>query len=140
MASPIKDDLLWRVLPQLHTLSASISDSIFTAVAFATTSPINGVLLWCVPPQQRTLSMALAVIGMHLLGDVPSPVVVGAMLENLGDDSLTMTLVTVSLGSVHGAVCMFARCITPCLSQNPTLVKSPVTRAIMGICNDDWVT
>eukprot|EP00285_Hemiselmis_virescens_P001589 CAMPEP_0173413688 /NCGR_PEP_ID=MMETSP1356-20130122/82603_1 /TAXON_ID=77927 ORGANISM="Hemiselmis virescens, Strain PCC157" /NCGR_SAMPLE_ID=MMETSP1356 /ASSEMBLY_ACC=CAM_ASM_000847 /LENGTH=101 /DNA_ID=CAMNT_0014375753 /DNA_START=30 /DNA_END=331 /DNA_ORIENTATION=- len=59
--------------------------------AFATTSPLNGVILWCVEPEQRTLSMALAVVGMHLLGDVPSPILVGAMLENLPDKSLTMT-------------------------------------------------
>ena len=47
------------------------------AVAFATTSPLNGVLLWCVKPEQRVLSMALAVVLMHILGDVPSPVIVG---------------------------------------------------------------
>ncbi|EKX36797.1 hypothetical protein GUITHDRAFT_40681, partial [Guillardia theta CCMP2712] len=48
-------------------------------LAFATTSPVNGVLLWCVPAEVRTLSMALSVVGIHVLGDVPSPVVVGAM-------------------------------------------------------------
>jgi len=66
--------------------------------AFATTSPINGVILWCVRPELRTLSMALAVVGMHLLGDVPSPVVVGAMLESMPDASVTMTIVTVWIG------------------------------------------
>ena len=35
----------------------------------------------CVAPSARTLSMALSVLAMHLLGDVPSPVVVGAMFE-----------------------------------------------------------
>mmetsp|Transcript_53253 Transcript_53253/g.78047 ORF Transcript_53253/g.78047 Transcript_53253/m.78047 type:complete len:238 (-) Transcript_53253:66-779(-) len=54
-------------------------------LAFGTTTPVNGVLLWSVPSSARTLSMALAVLGMHILGDVPSPVIVGAMFEVWGD-------------------------------------------------------
>ena len=67
-------------------------------LAFATTSPVNGVLLWCVPAEVRTLSMALSVVGIHVLGDVPSPVVVGAMLERFQDEAFVMQLVSCWIG------------------------------------------
>ena len=68
--------------------------------AFATTSPVNGVLLWCVPSTTRTLSMALSVLAMHLLGDVPSPVVVGAMFEAMPDHPSRVMQIVASLMGV----------------------------------------
>lgn len=64
--------------------------------------------------------MALAVVLMHLLGDVPSPVVVGAMLQNLPDPSLTMSIVTMWLGwcvVFWGAAFYFARKLARRLEQ-----------------------
>ena len=68
--------------------------------AFATTSPVNGVLLWCVPSTTRTLSMALSVLAMHLLGDVPSPVVVGAMFEAMPSHPSRVMQIVASLMGV----------------------------------------
>mmetsp|Transcript_4890 Transcript_4890/g.7324 ORF Transcript_4890/g.7324 Transcript_4890/m.7324 type:complete len:133 (-) Transcript_4890:166-564(-) len=66
--------------------------------AFAAIPTINGVLLWCVPGESRPLSMALSVVGIHLLGDVPSPIVVGAMLEHLPDPRCVLQIVMGWLG------------------------------------------
>ena len=48
-------------------------------VMFMTTAGVNVALMWSVPPENRAMAMALSVIIIHLLGDVPSPVVIGAI-------------------------------------------------------------
>ena len=48
-------------------------------VMFMTTAGVNVALMWSVPPKNRAMAMALSVILIHLLGDVPSPVVIGAI-------------------------------------------------------------
>ena len=46
-------------------------------VMFMTTAGVNVALMWSVPPANRATAMALSVIIIHLLGDVPSPIVIG---------------------------------------------------------------
>ena len=48
-------------------------------VMFMTTSGVNVALMWSVPPEHRAMAMALSVIIIHSFGDVPSPVVIGAI-------------------------------------------------------------
>ncbi|KAJ1471855.1 major facilitator superfamily domain-containing protein [Baffinella frigidus] len=67
-------------------------------LAFATLTPVNGVLLWAVPPAARSISIALAVVGMHLIGDVPSPIVVGALFETSLSPNIVMVLVMTWIG------------------------------------------
>eukprot|EP00946_MAST-07B_sp_MAST-7B-sp1_P003505 g3505.t1 len=58
-------------------------NSFFVALAFGvlfmfmTTAGVNVALMWSVPPANRTTAMALSVIIIHLIGDVPSPIVIG---------------------------------------------------------------
>ena len=40
---------------------------------------MNAVLLWSVPPGVRPLAMSLSVVATHLLGDVPSPPLLGLL-------------------------------------------------------------
>ncbi len=40
-------------------------------------------MLWSVPARLRPFAMALQVIVIHVLGDVPSPVALGALQERL---------------------------------------------------------
>lgn len=40
---------------------------------------MNAVLLWSVPPGVRPLAMSLSVVATHLLGDVPSPLLLGLL-------------------------------------------------------------
>ena len=44
---------------------------------FMTTAGVNVALMWSVPPANRATAMALSVIIIHLIGDVPSPIVIG---------------------------------------------------------------
>ena len=65
---------------------------------FSITSPVNGVFLWCVPPQQRSMSIAVMNIVIHLLGDVFSPAIAGALWSATNDARFTMACVSAWLG------------------------------------------
>ena len=58
---------------------------------FATVAPINAAFMWCVHPFYRTLAVACSVFIQHLLGDAPSPVVVGWLIDFTG--SMTTALI-----------------------------------------------
>ena len=45
--------------------------------------PNTAVVLWSVPARLRPFAMSLQVIVIHVLGDVPSPVALGALQERL---------------------------------------------------------
>jgi predicted MFS family arabinose efflux permease len=44
---------------------------------FASTGPINSVILNVVKPGERATAVALSILSIHLLGDVPSPPMIG---------------------------------------------------------------
>lgn len=46
---------------------------------FASTGPINSAIVNYVAPSQRATAMALSILTMHMLGDAPSPFIVGAI-------------------------------------------------------------
>lgn len=48
---------------------------------FASTGPINTVIVNVVPPAIRASAMALSIFTIHILGDVPSPALVGALSD-----------------------------------------------------------
>jgi len=48
---------------------------------FASTGPINSAVLNVVPPTDRATAVALSIFAIHVLGDVPSPVIIGAISD-----------------------------------------------------------
>jgi predicted MFS family arabinose efflux permease len=44
---------------------------------FASTGPVNAAIVAEVPPAERASAMALSILAIHLLGDVPSPWLIG---------------------------------------------------------------
>jgi len=54
-----------------------------TLPLFAATSPMNVALFAAVPRENRAFGQALGVMIMHAFGDVPTPVVVGALKDKL---------------------------------------------------------
>lgn len=50
---------------------------------FASTGPINSAIVNYVAPTERATAMALSILVMHLLGDAPSPFLVGALSKTL---------------------------------------------------------
>ncbi|HEY3933106.1 MAG TPA: MFS transporter [Gemmatimonadales bacterium] len=51
-------------------------------LAFASTGPINSAIVNAVAPAQRATAMALSLLLMHLLGDAPSPWIVGWIADS----------------------------------------------------------
>jgi MFS family permease len=46
-------------------------------LAFASTGPVNSAIVTLVAPTERATAVALSILVMHLLGDVPSPPLIG---------------------------------------------------------------
>lgn len=57
---------------------------------FLSTGPVNTAIVNAVAPQARARAMALSIVAIHLLGDVPSPPLIGWLAErsSLGDAML----------------------------------------------------
>ena len=50
-------------------------------VSFMSTGPINGVTLSSVEPYNRSLAMSMNIMCIHMLGDLPSPLLIGQLLK-----------------------------------------------------------
>lgn len=61
---------------------------------FASTGPINSAIVNVVAPQMRATAVALSIFAIHVLGDVPSPSLVGAISDarSLGEAVLIIPL------------------------------------------------
>ena len=64
--------------------------TVFTTLLLATTAPVNAALLHAVTPELRPLAMAGSVLSIHLLGDVPSPILFGFIVDSTGNFKLAM--------------------------------------------------
>lgn len=81
-------------------------------ILFNTQAPVNAVLLDCVPTSLRNFSMSFNVLIIHLLGDTPSPYLVGQLSDWLrpshGASSLHAALVLCYLWLLFGVLFYFA--------------------------------
>jgi MFS transporter, Spinster family, sphingosine-1-phosphate transporter len=73
---------------------------------FASTGPINSAIVNVVAPGQRATALALSILGIHLLGDVPSPPLIGAISDatSLG----TAFLILPAVIALSGAIWLYA--------------------------------
>ena len=67
--------------PRHPTSSASLTRKQTEAVRSARQAPSNALVLWSVPPRLRPFAMALVVVIIHLLGDVPSSPAIGRLQD-----------------------------------------------------------
>ena len=70
---------------------------------FSSAAPSNAVIMWSVPAGLRPFATSISVVAMHLLGDVPSPPLLGWMQQHLGNWRLTMSLLSLLLLAGAGA-------------------------------------
>lgn len=61
---------------------------------FTVTGPINGAVMGSVPTWLRAFAMGMTNALIHLLGDFPSPIVVGAISDATGSRSIAMVACT----------------------------------------------
>ena len=55
-----------------------------------TVTPVNAVFLNCVPPELRSHSVAIATLSIHLLGDLSSPYIFGAISDKTGNQRYSL--------------------------------------------------
>jgi MFS family permease len=69
---------------------------------FASTGPINSAIVNVVAPTERATAVALSILGIHLLGDVPSPPLIGALSDatSLGTAFLLLPAVIALAGAI----------------------------------------
>jgi MFS family permease len=48
---------------------------------FASTGPVNAAIIAAVPPAERASAVAVSILAIHLLGDVPSPWLIGLISD-----------------------------------------------------------
>lgn len=64
-----------------------------TLLLFSTTAPVNIAIMYSVPPLLKAQAMAVSTGLSHLLGDFPSPFVIGALIDSIG---YQMAIITTS--------------------------------------------
>mmetsp|Transcript_10894 Transcript_10894/g.32645 ORF Transcript_10894/g.32645 Transcript_10894/m.32645 type:complete len:526 (-) Transcript_10894:2458-4035(-) len=64
---------------------------------FAIQAPANAIVLWSVPPALRPLACSVQVVVTHLLGDVPSPPLLGLLQGWLKNWRLSMGIISMLL-------------------------------------------
>ena len=69
---------------------------------FASTGPINSAILNEVAPGQRATAVALSILAIHVLGDVPSPPLIGRISDasSLGRAVLIMPVAILIAGAI----------------------------------------
>ena len=88
---------------------ATILATLFVAeiLMFASTGPVNSAIVNVVAPEMRASAVALSILSIHLLGDVPSPPLIGR-ISDLSSLSAAVLIVPVAI-AVSGAIwCMAA--------------------------------
>jgi MFS transporter, Spinster family, sphingosine-1-phosphate transporter len=75
--------------------------AIFVAevMVFLNTGPANAVLVSVVMPEIRASAIALSIFVFHLLGDVPSPILIGKASDWTGSLEKALLLTTVAMGA-----------------------------------------
>ncbi|HEX4242236.1 MAG TPA: MFS transporter [Steroidobacteraceae bacterium] len=68
---------------------------------FLSTGPINAAIINLVEPTERATAIALGVFAIHLLGDVPSPFIIGALSKS---SALSEAVKIVPVAVIVGAV------------------------------------
>ena len=64
---------------------------------FSSAAPSNAVVMWSVPAGLRPFATSISVVAMHLLGDVPSPPLLGWTQQRLENWRLTMSVYSLLL-------------------------------------------
>ncbi len=72
---------------------------------FASTGPINSAIVNLVAPTERATAVALSILAIHLLGDVPSPPLIGAISDAT---SLSKAFLIVPVAIAAGGVIWLA--------------------------------
>jgi hypothetical protein len=102
LAAPIA--LLALMAPQRHLYYPAVVAA--ELLLFMSTGPINAEIANMVSPLERASAIALSMFAIHLLGDVPSPPLIGH-LSDVGSlaHAVLIVPVTIGIGGVIWLLC-----------------------------------
>jgi len=88
--------LTWR--PGLYLAALVVAQLLI----FASTGPVNAAIVAEVPPAERASAVALSILAIHLLGDVPSPWLIGFLSDrsSLGRAVMVVPVATLAAGII----------------------------------------
>ncbi|HYT05686.1 MAG TPA: MFS transporter [Gemmatimonadales bacterium] len=102
LAAPLTLVALTAAMPAVYWSSIVAAE----LCLFASTGPINSAIVNAVSPHTRATAVALSIFAIHILGDVPSPYLVGAISDAR---SLAQALLIVPLAVlIGGAIWSYA--------------------------------
>jgi MFS family permease len=84
VAAPVA--LAALLMPSQGTFIAALA--VVELVIFTTVAPTNTAVLLSVPPTQRATAMAVTILAIHVIGDILSPILIGASADLFHDSPL----------------------------------------------------
>jgi len=76
-AAPLSLGVFTAYRPSLYLVSLVLAQLLL----FASTGPVNSAIVNAVPPAERASAVAISILAIHLLGDVPSPTLIGFLSD-----------------------------------------------------------
>jgi MFS family permease len=109
---------------------ATFLPAIFVAevMVFLNTGPANAVLVSVVLPEIRATAIALSIFAFHLLGDVPSPILIGRVSDWTGSLETALLLCTAAMALSGGLYLWGARTLGAELEAVREVVRSRESR------------
>jgi len=96
----------WLAFTAHSRLAFTAAMVIAEVLIFMSTGPINSAIINVVAPDRRATAVALSILAIHLLGDVPSPPLIG-YVSDLSSLGRAMLILPVAFG-LSGLIWLFA--------------------------------
>ena len=97
---------------------------------FATVAPANAAFMWCVEPLYKSFAVAMSVFLQHALGDTLSPIIVGSLIDQTGN--MTLSLLIASCWLIFSAL-LFGVAWVMVLRQNDALRRDAILAAAEAV-------
>jgi predicted MFS family arabinose efflux permease len=79
-AAPVAFLALTSPVPAVYWSAIAVAE----VLVFMSTAPINAAIIEAVPTNMRASAMAACIFAIHIIGDVPSTTIIGAVSEHVG--------------------------------------------------------
>jgi MFS transporter, Spinster family, sphingosine-1-phosphate transporter len=97
LAAPVAVVALTALSPGLFWPAMALAE----VLLFVSTGPINSAIVNVVAPSERATAVAFSILAIHVLGDVPSPPLIGAISDRLSlDRALLLVPVAITVSGL----------------------------------------
>jgi len=106
VATLLAAPLTYVALSNPHRATYFTAVVIAEVLIFMCTGPVNSAIVNAVPPNERATALGLSILVMHILGDIPSPPLIG-ILSDASSLERAFMIVPVAI-VIAGAIWIFA--------------------------------